>query len=182
MAYEGAQRSPQVLYGVAADIPSASAVGLFVGDLYWATDTAVIYELARDTGGTRAWLATLSVTTAPGAGVGAAQIGASNLILSYLGGARVARRATAGNLTCDSGGVADYYVGVTSTASARTITLPAATAGRAIIVKDESGGAGTNSITVVPASGTIDGQANYVISSNYGLKGFISDGTNWFTL
>lgn len=182
MAYLGAQRSPQLMFGPAADLPATSKASLFTGDLYFATDTAVLYELLKDTNNTAVWLATFSVTTVPGAGIGVAQIGASNLILRYLGGATVSRRTTAGDLTCDTGGIADYYVGVTSTAAPRTITLPAARDGRVIIVKDQSGAAGTNNITVVPASGTIDGAANYVINSNYGLKGFISDGTNWFTL
>jgi hypothetical protein len=50
----------------------------------------------------------------------------------------------------------DEYVGVTSTAAARTITLPTSAggngvaAGQALIIHDESGGAGTNNITITP--------------------------------
>jgi len=80
----------------------------------------------------------------------------------------------------------DHFVGVTSTASARIMTLPSAvTAGqtRVIVVKDQSGGAAINNITVKSAAGTIDGVAagtGVLISSNYGSLSFYSNGTNWF--
>src|SRR5438128_2357015 len=60
----------------------------------------------------------------------------------------VARTATATTYTALT---TDVYIGVTSTASARTINLPAAAtcgAGKTYIVKDESGAAGTNNITI----------------------------------
>lgn len=82
---------------------------------------------------------------------------------------------------------ADVIVGVTSTASARTITLPAATAVKAGLpyyVKDESGGAGTNNITIQRAgSDTVDGATSVAITANYGAKALYSDGASkWFTL
>jgi hypothetical protein len=52
-----------------------------------------------------------------------------------------------------------------------TINLPAASTrgGLAITVKDVSGNASVNNITVVPTGGeTIDGQANIVLRANYG--------------
>ncbi len=78
----------------------------------------------------------------------------------------------------------DTIIGVTSTSSAYTVTLSAAdaVAGRVIIIKDESGAAGTNHITVNTAGGkTIDGAASITISVNYGVLRVYSDGTNWFT-
>jgi hypothetical protein len=81
--------------------------------------------------------------------------------------------------------VTDHYIGVTSTASARTINLPAAAtcgAGKVFIVKDESGAAGTNNITLdCNASETIDGATTKVISTNYGSTRIMCDGSNWFT-
>lgn len=80
----------------------------------------------------------------------------------------------------------DYYIGVTSTAAARTITLP--TAGliknQSFIIKDESGGAGTNNISVVVAGGvkTIDGLTSYPININYGSVTVVYNGTNFFTI
>ena len=94
--------------------------------------------------------------------------------------------------------VLEAYVTVTSAAySARagqrligvnragtvTITLPTAQlrAGRSYTIKDESGAAATNNITVATeGSETIDGSATDVISDNYGAKHYYSDGTNWF--
>jgi hypothetical protein len=73
---------------------------------------------------------------------------------------------------------------VTSTAAARTITLPTAvgSAGKVYIVKDESGGALVNNITLATTGGqTIDGAATIAIALNYGVARVYSDGANWFT-
>lgn len=82
--------------------------------------------------------------------------------------------------------VTDYIIGVTSTAAARTITLPTAAAagkGRIFIIKDESGAAGTNNITIDGnGAETIDGAATKVISTNYGVVRIYSNGTAWFTI
>ena len=92
------------------------------------------------------------------------------------------RTSTAGNYTIL---VSDYYVGVTSTAAARTITLPLATAageGKVYIIKDESGGAGTNNILIQGQGGdNVDG-ATVSITSNYGSIRVICDGGDWFTI
>lgn len=81
----------------------------------------------------------------------------------------------------------DYIIGKTAiTGGGDTIALPlAATAGsgKIFIIKDESGSAGTNNLTIDPNSvETIDGALTYVISTNYGKATIYSDGTNWFTL
>lgn len=92
------------------------------------------------------------------------------------------RTATATNYNISSD---DYYIGVTDTTVSRTIQLMSAlvSAGRIFIVKDESGAAGTNNISITTEGAeTIDGQSNYTISVNYGAAIFICDGTNWFVL
>lgn len=95
------------------------------------------------------------------------------------------RSAQAGNYTIVA---ADPdYIGVTSTAAARTITLPTAnllTAGRTFVIKDESGAAGTNNITVQRGStDTIDGATTKVISTNYGSVRVYTDGSSkWFSV
>lgn len=80
--------------------------------------------------------------------------------------------------------LSDYLIGVTSTAAPRLITLPtaaSATTGRIYVVKDESGGAGTNNITVdVSGGGLIDGVATQVININYGSLQLYTNGINWF--
>jgi len=80
----------------------------------------------------------------------------------------------------------DCIIGVTSTAAARVVTLPAAAshARKIFIVKDESGAAGTNNITVKAVSGTLDGVAaatGVAIASNYGVSRWYSNGTNYFS-
>ena len=79
----------------------------------------------------------------------------------------------------------DCIIGVTNTDSPRTITLPTLTRlTKRITVKDESGGAGSNLITVdVAGSGTIDGLSSNNITNNYGSLTVYSDGAgNYFTL
>ena len=66
-----------------------------------------------------------------------------------------------------------------------TITLPTAEVrpGRSYTIKDESGAAATNNITVATeGSENIDGSATDVISTNFGAKSYYSDGANWFEL
>jgi len=78
-------------------------------------------------------------------------------------------------------------MGVTSTAAARTITLPSAVtySGRQYIVKDESGAASaTNYIRVQPgtAGQTIDGASYYDIKVAYEGLIVYSNGSNWFII
>ncbi len=69
------------------------------------------------------------------------------------------------------------------TNSNRTLNLPAATTVVLFMVKDATGLAGTNSITVARnGSDTIDGAgANKVLNQNYGTWLFVSDGVNNWT-
>lgn len=69
-----------------------------------------------------------------------------------------------------------------NTSAARTLTLPAPTNGRLLIIKDSTGNAATNNITINPnASETIDGASSFIISFNWGEVQLQSNGTNWFT-
>ena len=76
-----------------------------------------------------------------------------------------------------------YYMGITSTAATRTVTLPAVAdvaAGKTYIIKDESGAAGTNNIIVqANAAELIDSSNTYIISSNYAAVGIVCTGTKW---
>ncbi len=78
----------------------------------------------------------------------------------------------------------DCIIGVTSTASARTITLKTITdTGSMIVVKDESGGAATNNITVtVDGIITIDGATTFVMNTNFGSATFYFNGSNYFVM
>lgn len=78
----------------------------------------------------------------------------------------------------------NYYIGVDCSLAAKTVNLPAAaTAGQGfvLVIKDESGSAATNNITI-DASGAelIDGAATQLINANYGSLSLICSGTAWF--
>lgn len=93
----------------------------------------------------------------------------------------VVRTATAVSYTTlDS----DYLIGVTSTASARTITLMSAAiagAGKEYVIKDESGACTTNNITIATTGGqTIDGVSTYKLVDDYEAVKVYSNGSNWF--
>jgi hypothetical protein len=88
--------------------------------------------------------------------------------------------------------ITDDVVAYTALTAGKQVTLPlAATAGAGwvILVKDESGGAGANNITIARAgSDTIQigstaptGVTSVTIATNYGYRAFYSDGTSiWF--
>lgn len=72
----------------------------------------------------------------------------------------------------------DYFIGVIFNGPT-TITLPAGTLGKIFIIKDSTGDALANPITVVAVASTIDGAANYVINSPWGSIGLIYNGIEW---
>mgnify|MGYP000930239337 CR=1 FL=1 len=80
----------------------------------------------------------------------------------------------------------DQYIGKTSiTGGGDTITLIAAATvgGRFYHIKDESGTAGTDNITIDGnGAETIDGAATFVINTNYGSVKIFSTGSAWFLI
>jgi|19_taG_2_1085344.scaffolds.fasta_scaffold00773_5 hypothetical protein len=91
--------------------------------------------------------------------------------------------SAAGNYTAVAGDMIIAKTGIT--ASGDTVTLMAASGmeGRVLIIKDESGNAGTDNITIDGnAAETIDGTATIPISVDYGVIRLYSDGSNWFTI
>jgi len=72
----------------------------------------------------------------------------------------------------------DYFIGVIFN-GASTITLPAGTLGKIFIIKDSTGDALTNPITVVATASTIDGAVSYIIDSPWGSIGLIYNGIEW---
>lgn len=74
-----------------------------------------------------------------------------------------------------------HYV---NTSSARSLTLPAPSAGAFMVVKDSTGSCATNNITIVRAASeqieTV--AASYVLNTDLGSWTFTSDGTNWFII
>ncbi len=80
---------------------------------------------------------------------------------------------------------ADYYVGVADTSAARTVTLPPAKdrGGRVYVIKDESGGAVAQPVSVKAHAGEkIDGADSLKVGTAYGHLRVISDGKQWFSI
>lgn len=69
-----------------------------------------------------------------------------------------------------------------NTSGARTITLSGVISGQTIIVKDRTGSANTNNITISAITGTIDGASFLTINTNWDKLRFIYDGVNWLTI
>lgn len=77
----------------------------------------------------------------------------------------------------------DVEIVYTSLTAARTVTFTprgTATLPKLWIVKDESGQAGAHPISFASTSGTFDGLTGTGISSAYGSKTFVDNGTNFF--
>lgn len=77
----------------------------------------------------------------------------------------------------------DYVIGVTSTATPRTITMPAAAAlaeRKMWVIKDESGGCATNNITISGNGVNIDGSSTKILNINYGSVDVYWNGTQFF--
>lgn len=85
-------------------------------------------------------------------------------------------------------GPSDTFVFIAvDTSASRTIDLPLASSvsqGRVYAVKDASGSANDNPITIdTQGSDLIDGASSYEFDSNYGAVWFITDGSsNWYRL
>jgi hypothetical protein len=91
--------------------------------------------------------------------------------------------ALAGNLVIGASDTYTHYL--VSSAAARAITLPAAsavTAGRFYNFSDSTGGAATYNITISRAGAdTIEGATSYVINTAYETVMLVSDGTSKWT-
>lgn len=73
----------------------------------------------------------------------------------------------------------DYFLAV-NVASPSSIVLPiGAPIGTVFIVKDTSGLAATNNITISAPTSTIDGVATYVININYASVTLVRTSTEW---
>lgn len=115
--------------------------------------------------------------------------GTGNVVLSpsatgailLSGKARWQSRTVTADLVVDTT-TADVMLFVDSTAAARNITLPPATAGRMLAVFDTKGTFGTNATTLVRAgSEKIAGlSANLVLRGAWGVWILVSDGTDWY--
>jgi len=68
----------------------------------------------------------------------------------------------------------DNDIAVINVAAPTAVTLPSSPVnGQVIVVKDGSGDAFNNNITVSPSVGTIDGFASFVLTQNYQAVSFV---------
>jgi hypothetical protein len=87
--------------------------------------------------------------------------------------------AVSSNMTLLSGNT--HYSVNTSAALTLTLPSPATVTGELIIIKDVSGSATTNNITITGGSGIlIDNATTLIISTNYGAVVLYSNGTNYY--
>ena len=96
------------------------------------------------------------------------------------GGINFTTNTITANYTADTT-TTDYYI-LCNASGAITVTLPAPTNGRRLIIKDISGSATTNNITIAQhSSEKIEGiAASYVIVTSFETVILTSDGTNWW--
>ena len=132
-------------------------------------------------GGTTAPLHKLVVsgTLSSSVNVSASAFYGTGMVLG--GGMSLNRTAVTTHMTASQ---ADYYLGVDSSSTAITVHLPNAATlaiGQTYVIKDETGNASTNNITI-SASGvqTIDGQNSIVLTSPYTAISLYCNGTNKF--
>lgn len=94
------------------------------------------------------------------------------------------RRATEGNVAVASNvTLTDRRIHFVDTSSARTLTLPAPSATLYLVLKDVTGSAGTNNVTISPAGAqTIDGAATLLLDMHYQAVTIVSDGTNYYVI
>ena len=73
---------------------------------------------------------------------------------------------------------------VNTSGGALNVQLPSPTSGTVFYIKDSSGSAFANNITLLQSSTeSIDGTAaSYILNSNWGSWTVVSDGINWFIL
>lgn len=76
----------------------------------------------------------------------------------------------------------DYIIAVNFSGTVSIGLIASPVIGRSYRIKDISGGAASNNITVTPASGNIDGAANLVINTNYGSIDVVYTGSQWSVL
>ncbi len=79
--------------------------------------------------------------------------------------------------------MSDFIIRVNPTGAGFTVTLPTASAttkDKQFIIKNVS--ASTNTITIAPATGTINGAASVTNTTAYGTTRVVNDGSAWWTI
>jgi hypothetical protein len=169
---------------VAAIDTNANSNGLFISGVNISTQSAsatnpgVVNTTTQTMAGAKTFsgAAVFSSTVSTGVLTAGTTTGKNTMI----GGQIWTTRTLAADLTIDTT-TTDMII-LCSTAAARAITLPAPANGRIFIIKDSTGQAETNNITLVRnGSEKIEGiAASRVLSTNWGAWTICSDGVNWY--
>lgn len=133
------------------------------------------------TGGSTPVLSLSSTITTPGSLITTTTLKSTTLFTAAAGQV-VNRTATAVSANVAA---TDYIIAVTDTTAARTITLLASpTTNQKFIIKDESGAASINNISITVSGGsiTIDGLTTQKIYTNYGSLTVYFNGTAYFII
>lgn len=92
---------------------------------------------------------------------------------------RVPTRSSTGP-TVSASPVTDYFLCLDSTSNAITVNLPASPGlGLTFLIKDCTGQAAAHNITIVPASGNIDGSVSFIMSGPYQSTAVTFSGLQW---
>lgn len=147
-----------------SNIPATGSVTIY------ATEDKVVIRPASASAGVQ------SVT---GDGVGGT---AADVVLTFPTAGEIGAEPAWTVTTADTGtltGVNVIWLADTSAARNRTLD----TAGERLQVKDVTGSAGTNNITLTAGAGqTINGNATETIDVDYGWVEYVRSGTNWVTI
>ncbi|MFT3932333.1 MAG: hypothetical protein QM726_01860 [Chitinophagaceae bacterium] len=120
-----------------------------------------------------------SVTAAKAVLVGST--GAANSTVQVAGSLAMAIKTVTSNYTATG---TDNTILANTTSGAIVVTLPdpSTFAGRIYTIKKIGTGGIDNSLTITPATGTIDGGASYVIYNDWTYVSMQTDGSNWYVI
>jgi hypothetical protein len=166
----------QITKAAAFDALSPMTTG---GDLIYGGASGTGTRLANGTSGYV--LTSNGGTAAPSWQAGA--VFTTTTTASLVGGIDWTTRSTSSSFTIDTT-TNDNIVLIDCSGAAKTVTLPTPANGRWLTIKDSTGSAQTNNITIARhGSEKINGTAaSLVMTINNGFVTLISDGTDWFVI
>jgi len=206
-AYYGLSNTPAFSFSFAATGTIPNCYGLYVNPTYTPGATSGTLSLTNCYGlyvtSNATPLASGSITNQYGIACDTPTGTATHTYTAYFGSSNTAKvglgtstpnqtLSIVGSISCMPTAVSgtaytalstDSVIDISST-GAFTLTLPAPSSsnvGQIYVVKDVSGNAFTNNITIQSASGNIDGNSSIVIAVNYGYIKLYNDGTHYFS-
>ena len=191
VSVSGSSGAPNASRWIGANLSGAPSSGTWaVGDLAVAQDGYIWICTVAGAPGTWRRLLSAAGFSAKGSLIASSAAGvASELIASTDGFVLIADSASTPGMRWGSAPSASppvTTVTTTGTSTINTIELVSNTVTRTVPVTNNGQttikNAGTGTVTVAPASGTIDGAANFVLSSQYASITLVGDGTNLWVI